>query len=126
MIASNETVIRFIALYGRGFSFPVRHLILGHGYQNRGGHTHSVLAKIYEKDHPSQLGKMYAGYLSLEDGELKVFDGGNETLKIPREEHLDKKLTSELNLLSGLKQAVIQLFPLITSNQVCHVLIAEQ
>lgn len=126
IVPSNTTVIRFIALYGHGLSFPVRHLILGHGYQEKGGRSHGQLLGIYEKENLSQNEKIYAGYLCMEDSRLKVFSGGSGTLGIPRNEELDMKLEHELETLQSFADATRAVYPLIISDTVQHLLIAWQ
>jgi hypothetical protein len=121
IIPSTLNAIRFIAVYGHGSTFSVSHLILGHGYQQI-GKSHSTLSDIYHV----ATSKVYAGYLGIENGTIKVASGGSKTLNIYPSLERDVKLESELNGIIGLKTAVLELFPLILANKIQHIQIAEQ
>ncbi len=127
MSPSNGTVVRFVASYGHGFSFPVRRLILGHGYQNYGGLAHSEILEIYlgKKILIDVAEKVYAGYLHVEDGQVKIFSGGSQTLEIPSDKAKNDKFLDDLKHSRRMNTSVIALFPLITNGTVYHTMIAQ-
>lgn len=127
MNPSSETVIRFVASYGHGFSFPFRRLILGHGYQES-GHSHNQILEIYlgKKILENAKEKVYAGYLYLQEDQVKVFAlGGSQTLGIEGSEEKKKNLLEEINVLSGIKVALIHNFPLLISGKIPHMMLAH-
>ncbi len=75
-----QKLIRFVAIYDHGPTFPARYVILGYGYGDKRGLSHDLLKKIYF-DNFFQSGSIplvhpYAGYLYIEHGEIKLYGEG--------------------------------------------------
>jgi hypothetical protein len=128
MTPSNETVARFVAVFEDGFTMPVTRLILGYGYQNQGGLSHTKLAEVYRVDTSSPISgpPIYAGYFSLEGGDVKVFSGGSMTMKISDKPTLNERLPQDLEALPKMKQTVLTQLALIMAGKVAHTMVAQQ
>jgi hypothetical protein len=123
---SNTTVVRFIAFYGHTRQMPVRHILLGFGYQRQGGHTHADLVDMYNAFGITKQGEVYAGYLYVDKGRIWIFSGGSSTLDIEEDAALDDSLQEFLNNMPGMKSAILSLFPLITAGQIQHTMFFQQ
>lgn len=119
----NNPIIRFIALYDHGFSFPIQRLILGHGYKDTGGKDHNTLAQVFKVTADD---KKYAGYLWMPSGRIQVQSGGSQTLGIEPDEKLDRELESNLQNMKGWRDPFLDLFQLIGHGKIQHVMIASQ
>jgi hypothetical protein len=124
MNPSNSTVFRFIATYGKGFDELVQRLILGYGYMNDGGLSHQDLVWLYLGSKRDYTNKLYAGYFTVENGLLRIFSGGSQTLLIPRSQERDKRLMEDLSRQKKMNEAIVSLFPPITAGTISHVMLA--
>jgi hypothetical protein len=118
MAPSNETVVRFVALYANGFEASPSSLILGYGYQDKGGQSHRKLHALYQEFDSSN--DIYAGYLCIEDGVVKVFSGGSMTMGIDDDSKLNAKLEQNLNEFQDTKQKVLEAVLQIMSGEIEH------
>ncbi len=116
-----ETAIRFIAVFRPDLGLPARHLVLGHAAKHQ--NTHIALRALYGLDRESK--NLYAGYLSVTDGKLKVIQGGCRNIKISGSDILDEKMERDLNINGVANPAILELFPLLTTGKVQHTLIAQ-
>ncbi len=129
MEPSNRDVVRFVASYGGGFHLPFRRLILGFGYGDLGGISHSGISRIYfgEKIIENAREKLYAGYLYVEESKVKVFEyGGSQTLRINGSPEKNEKFIMEINRSEQMKSAILHIFPLLVSEKIGHVMLANQ
>jgi hypothetical protein len=128
MNPSNETMVRFIAFYERGPENPVTKLVLGYGFQDMGGTSHRQLIPLYMKvdlNSDEEVARLYAGYLYLNEGQVRVA-GGSGTLYIRPSSERDQVLSKELNttLSKNVRGSVRELFALITANKLRNIMLA--
>ena len=125
---SNQTVIRFVALFDNGFEKRLTRIVLGHGYKEYGGLSHSYLSEIYELIdlETEDIKSLYAGYLCLENDTVKVFSGGSESMGISQHVDKNESVASSLKTLSGLAGAIAVVFPHIISGKIMHTMFFQQ
>ena len=125
--APTTVAVRFIALYDHGFSFPVRRIIVGHGYMEKGV-AHNHLMEMYSvpahlrKDEPVDT---YAGYLYVEFDRIRIFLGGSNSLEIQADRKKDQKLLEDIKNLPRLTKAILTIYPKVASGDIPHAMLAQ-
>lgn len=123
----NSGVIRFVAYYLGGNESPLSHIILGHGYKEMGGVSHEKLTWIYPASiSMGEIKHIYSGYLHVSQDCVLVYEGGSGTLEIPGSRVSNEKLAATINARTHLRQAIIELFPLLTSKKISHIMLGDQ
>ncbi len=119
----NHKAVRFLALYRRGKNEHLTHLILGHGYMEHGGLSHSDLVSEYGVT--NDRADMYAGYLTMKNDCIKVLKGGSQTLFIDEDGRRNADVEKVIES-TKMGDIISKLFPHITRDLVSHVMLANQ
>lgn len=121
IVPSNETVVRFIAVPGAEPGPPHSHFVIGFGFGKHGGKNHRELAELYGLH---KIEGLYAGYLEMEHGKVRLNSGGNTSLNIVPNAALDDAVNKTLQWRTTFSHSLANLFPLVTAGSVMHVMLS--